>query len=68
MKLVFGGYCGNWLFNLPDQYLEAYSEPYQISVGQFSYLNRRLVLADGAIALLPWPEAGLELAMIFPHG
>ena len=54
-----------WLFNLPDQYLEAYSEPYQIRVGQFGYLNRRIVPADGAIALPPFLEQELELPLIF---
>jgi Uma2 family endonuclease len=54
-----------WLFNLPDQYLEAYSEPSQIS-GQFGYLNRRIVPAEGAIALPPFPEQVLELALVFP--
>ena len=55
-----------WLFNLPDRYLEAYSEPSQIS-GQFGYLNRRIVPADGAIALPPFPEQVLEFASVFPN-
>lgn len=54
-----------WLFNLPDHYLEAYSEPYPIASGRFGYLNRRIVTTDGAIALPPFPEEILQLSSIF---
>jgi Uma2 family endonuclease len=54
-----------WLFNLPDRYLEAYSEPCQIS-GQFAYLNRRIVPITGTIALPPFPEQVLNLNSVFP--
>jgi Uma2 family endonuclease len=55
-----------WLFNLPERYLETYSEPYQIGTDQFGYLNRRIVPATGTIALPPVPEHSLELALVFP--
>jgi len=55
-----------WLVNLPEQYLEAYSEPAQLVSGQFGYLNRRIVPKDGAIALPSFPEAVLQLALVFP--
>ncbi|MBW4554171.1 MAG: Uma2 family endonuclease [Aphanocapsa sp. GSE-SYN-MK-11-07L] len=54
-----------WLFNLPDHYLEAYSEPYQIALGQFGYLNRRIVPTNGVITLPPFPEQVLELTSVF---
>lgn len=55
-----------WLFNLPDRYLEAYSEPYQITAGRFDYLNRRIFTADTAIAFPPFPEEILQLISVFP--
>ncbi len=55
-----------WLFNLPDRYLEAYSEPYQISPGRFGYLNRRIFTADAAISLPAFPEQVLQLDSVFP--
>lgn len=54
-----------WLFNVIDRTLEAYSEPAQITPGQFDYLNRRMVTPSGAIAL-PMGEQPLALAHIFP--
>jgi Uma2 family endonuclease len=57
---------GYWLFNLPDRYLEVYSEPYKIAQNQFGYLNRRIVPADGIVALPPFPDQMLQLASIFP--
>jgi Uma2 family endonuclease len=56
-----------WLVNLPDHYLEAYSEPAQLVSGQFGYLNRRIVPKDGAIALPPFPDAMLQLTVVFPN-
>ena len=55
-----------WLFNLPNRYLEAYSEPSQITSGQFGYLNRRIVPVEGTIALPPFPEQTVSLDRIFP--
>lgn len=55
-----------WLFNLPDRYLEAYSEPFQVAPGQFGYLNRRIVTSDGTIALPAWPEAVLSIDRFLP--
>lgn len=54
-----------WLFNVIDRTLEAYSEPAQITPGQFGYLNRRMVTSSGAIAL-PVGEQTLALAHVFP--
>lgn len=55
-----------WLFNLPDRYLEAYSDPYQITLGQFGYLNRRIVTAEQSIALPSFPEITLQVASVLP--
>jgi Uma2 family endonuclease len=55
-----------WLFNLSNQYLEAYSEPYEIAPGCFGYLSRRIVATDGEMALPPFPEELLKLTSVFP--
>lgn len=55
-----------WLFNVNDRTLEAYSEPAQITPGQFGYLNRQIVTSQAAIALPPFPEQVLSLDCIFP--
>jgi Uma2 family endonuclease len=54
-----------WLFNVSDRTLEAYSEPAQITPGQFGYLNRRIFTPSSAIAL-PVGEQPLSLSQIFP--
>ncbi len=54
-----------WLFNVIDRTLEAYSEPAQITPGQFGYLNRRILTPSSAIAL-PGGDQPLSLAQIFP--
>ncbi|WP_298976857.1 Uma2 family endonuclease [uncultured Thermosynechococcus sp.] len=55
-----------WLFNLRDSYLESYSEPDQITLGKFGYLNRKIIPKTGTVALPPFPEQTLELSSIFP--
>ncbi len=54
-----------WLFNLPDHYLEVYSDPHQIAPGRFGYLNRRIFLAEGEIVLPPFPDKLLQLNLVF---
>jgi Uma2 family endonuclease len=55
-----------WIFNLPENCLEAYSEPYQKQTGEFGYRVKRIVLAGEAIALPHFPHQPLSLAKIFP--
>lgn len=55
-----------WLFNVTDRILETYSEPAQITAGQFGYLNRRIIPTTGVVELPPFPEQVLELASVFP--
>lgn len=70
------GITDYWIFNLIENCLEAYSEPYQ-NGDRFDYAVRRIVLPQGAIALPelsePQPDAlgdrprlELSLAQIFP--
>jgi len=55
-----------WLFNLPEHYLEAYSQPGQLGPGKFGYLTKRIIPATGEIALPPFSDQMLELAAVFP--
>jgi Uma2 family endonuclease len=60
------GISDYWIFNLPDNCLEAYSEPYQKPTGEFGYRVKRIVLAEEAIALPHFSEQQLSLTKIFP--
>lgn len=55
-----------WIFNLFDNHLECYSEPYQDSQGKYGYLNKRIVLDKMAIALPYFPDLSLDLSRVFP--
>lgn len=70
------GIAHYWIFNLIEQCLEAYSEPYQ-NLGLFNYAVRRIFLPNATIALPDFaasqgnglgdrPRLELQLATIFP--
>jgi len=59
------GIVNYWLFNLLDNCLESYAEPYQKPQGDFSYRLKRIVSANEAIALPIFPDLFLDLAKIF---
>jgi Uma2 family endonuclease len=55
-----------WIFNLLDNCLECYSEPYQNKQGIFGYTNKRIVLPTQVISL-PWfTDLQLDLSKVFP--
>lgn len=60
------GIADYWLFNLPENCLETYSEPYQTLQGDFGYRVKRIVLPTEAIALPHFPDLSVDLAKIFP--
>jgi Uma2 family endonuclease len=60
------GISDYWLFNLVENHLEAYSEPYQDLQGSFGYSMKRIVLPNQAIALPCFPELSLDLSKVFP--
>ncbi|HEY9823943.1 MAG TPA: Uma2 family endonuclease [Stenomitos sp.] len=60
------GISDYWLFNLSDHYLEVYSNPAEVTPGQFGYLNRQIVPKGDSIPLPFFPEAKLALSSIFP--
>jgi len=55
-----------WLFNLIDNRLEAYSEPYCDTQGNGNYAQRKYVLSHQAIALPSFDNLAIELYKIFP--
>lgn len=60
------GITNYWIFNLFDNYLECYSEPYQDSQGKYGYLNKRIFLSDQVINFPCFPDLSLDLAKVFP--
>ena len=55
-----------WLFNLIDNRLEAYSQPYRDVQGKGNYAQRKYVLSHQAIALPTFPDLQIELIKILP--
>lgn len=60
------GISDYWIFNLVENHLEAYSEPYQDLQGSFGYSVKRIILADQVIALPCFPDLSLNLLKLFP--
>lgn len=55
-----------WLFNLQEDCLEAYSEPYQNLQGSFSYRRKVISLSNESVNLPCFPDLCLDLAKVFP--
>jgi Uma2 family endonuclease len=55
-----------WIFNLVENHLEVYSEPYQVLQSKFGYGLKRVVLPNHAIALACFPDLSLDLSKVFP--
>lgn len=55
-----------WIFNLVENHLEAYSEPYQELQGGFGYSVKRIILPNRAIPLPCFPDLLLDLSKVFP--
>ncbi len=60
------GISDYWIFNLGENHLEAYSEPYQDLQGSFGYGVKRIILPNMAIALPCFPDLSLDLSKVFP--
>ncbi|QLE58822.1 Uma2 family endonuclease [Nostoc sp. TCL26-01] len=60
------GISDYWIFNLFDNYLECYGEPYQDSQGKYGYANKRIVLPNQLIALPCFPHLSVDLNQVFP--
>lgn len=55
-----------WLFNLVENHLEIYNNPYQSSQGNFGYQVRQIVLPNQVINLPNFDNLLLDLTKIFP--
>ncbi|PSO51939.1 MAG: hypothetical protein BRC59_10105 [Cyanobacteria bacterium SW_4_48_29] len=60
------GISDYWRFNLVENHLETYSEPYQELQGKFGYSLKRVVLPNQSIFLPYFPDFSLDLSNIFP--
>lgn len=60
------GIADYWIFNLVNNTLECYAEPYQDKGESFGYRHRRVVLANEAVSLPGFSDILLDLAEIFP--
>lgn len=61
------GISDYWIFNLPDNYLETYSEPYQAPVGTFGYSVKRILLPNQLVRLPNLLDSTLDLSKVFPR-
>ncbi|MGJ5630874.1 Uma2 family endonuclease [Nostoc sp. CALU 1950] len=59
------GISDYWIFNLVDNYLECYSEPYQTLQGKFGYRRKLIYLPNESVNLPCFSEFSLYLSKIF---
>jgi Uma2 family endonuclease len=60
------GISDYWIFNLVDNYLESYSEPYQNLPDKFGYRRKFISLPNESINLPCFPDLTLDLSKLFP--
>ncbi|HLO48269.1 MAG TPA: Uma2 family endonuclease [Kamptonema sp.] len=60
------GISNYWIFNLVDNWLEVYSEPYQESKNKFGYRLKRIVLPNESVVIPGFPDLSLDLSGVFP--
>lgn len=60
------GISDYWIFNLADNCLEAYSEPYEDLQGKFGYRRKFIYLPNESVALPCFPDLILDLSRVFP--
>jgi len=56
-----------WIFNLQENCLEAYSEPYQSLQGNFGYRRKLIFLPNESVNLPCFPDLCLDLSKVFPQ-
>jgi Uma2 family endonuclease len=56
-----------WIFNLVENFLEMYSEPYQNNQGNFGYRFKRIALPNETVSLPCFPDLSLDLYQVFPR-
>lgn len=60
------GITDYWIFNLFDNYLEVFSEPYQDYQGKYGYLNKQVFLSNQVITFPCFPDLSIDLVRVFP--
>ncbi|MFS0514302.1 Uma2 family endonuclease [Nostoc sp. UIC 10607] len=55
-----------WIFNLLDNYLESYSEPYKDLQGKFGYRRKLIFLPNESVNLPYFSDLVLDLSKVFP--
>jgi Uma2 family endonuclease len=60
------GISNYWIFNLVDNWLEVYNEPYRDSQGKFGYRLKRIVLPDETVAIPGFSDLSIDLSGVFP--
>ncbi|MEA5550408.1 Uma2 family endonuclease [Anabaena cylindrica UHCC 0172] len=60
------GISDYWIFNLINNRLECYSEPYQDSQGIFDYRRKLILLPNEFVKLPSFPDLVLDLSKVFP--
>ncbi|MBD2774495.1 Uma2 family endonuclease [Iningainema tapete] len=61
-----GGISDYWIFNLVDNFLEFYSEPYQVQ-GKFGYRRKLIFLPHESVNLPFFPDLVIHLSKVFPQ-
>jgi Uma2 family endonuclease len=60
------GISDYWIFNLVDNYLEGYSEPYQNLQGKCGYRRKLIFLPNESVNLPCFTDLVLDLSKVFP--
>lgn len=61
------GIFNYWIFNLVNNHLEVYSQPYQQKDGTFNYHLKRIHLPSETINLPHFNDLSLDLSLVFPE-
>ena len=56
-----------WIFNLVDNHLEVYTQPFSDHKNQFSYRSKQIVLSDETINIPSFADLNLDLTKVFPE-
>ncbi len=56
-----------WIFNLVDNNLEVYSQPFQDNKGQSGYRSKQIILSNETIDLPSFNNFSLDLFKVFPE-
>ncbi|OCR01046.1 hypothetical protein BCD67_16860 [Oscillatoriales cyanobacterium USR001] len=60
------GISDYWIFNLVDNWLEVYNEPYRESRDKFGYRLKRIILPNESVVIPGFPDLSLDLSGVFP--